>query len=185
MINSAPHPSDSSVEAITQPAAPTHALYTDTAVNSIIHNQQPWIVLVNAPADSVAHQALISLLPTSGHPIRSVILMGAGAQAAAANGQLGDKYAALAENLGCELLVCGLAAKNYGLVEDKLHSAFTLTGFMEILSLIHNAAKFDNPESSFPIEHLDNSESPSTAVLSENTVSQCGAQQLGYRVINW
>lgn len=175
MINSAPHPSDSSVEALTQPAAPTHALCTDTALNSIIHNQLPWIVLVNAPADSVAHQALISLLPVSGHPISSVILMGAGAQAAAANGQLGDKYAALAENLGCELLVCGLAAKNYGLVEDKLHSAFTLTGFMEILSLIHNADKCDKPQSLASLEPLDNS----------NTKAQCDPQQLGYRVINW
>lgn len=160
------------------------------SLNSQENSKQPWVVLVNAPADSIAHQALISLLPVSGHPISSVILMGAGAQAAAAGGKLGDLYAILAKKLGCELLVCGLAAKNYGLIEDKLHTAFTLTGFMEILSLIHNAAKFDNPESFFPIEHLDNSESDNSEFSnstdpSDHTKSQRITQPLGYRVINW
>lgn len=176
MINSAPHTSDLSLEAITQPeelANASRVVSEPHSVNSNQHSKQPWIVLVNAPADSVAHQALISFLPVAGHPIRSVILMGAGAQAAAANGQLGDLYAAMAENLGCELLVCGLAAKNYGLIGDKLHSAFTLTGFMEILSMIHKAAEFEKPKSL------------ASAELSDNTKEQCGTQQLGYRVINW
>lgn len=110
---------------------------------------KPWVILVNAPENSLAHEALSDLLQATLHPVLKIIVMGAAAQVARVGHPLGEKYVALKQRFSCELLLCGLAAKNYGVVGDKANPNFTLTGFMEILSLLH------------------------------------GANEQGYRVINW
>lgn len=101
--------------------------------------KDPWLVIINAPEDSLAHNALCHLLESTHHPVTHLVVMGAAAKVAKQSHVLGERYAALAQSLGCELLVCGMAAKNYGCVGDKLSASFTLTGFMEILSLMRKA----------------------------------------------
>lgn len=115
---------------------PEQVLQSDPSV-------KPWVIVVNAPADSLAHAALYDLLQATLHPVLKIIVMGAAAPVAKLDHEVGDRYVALHNLLGCELLLCGMAAKNYGVVGDKVNPHFTLTGFMEILSLMHGAKQQD------------------------------------------
>lgn len=99
----------------------------------------PWVVVINAPANSKAHSALLELLAKTQHPIKSLILMGVAAEVAHQDHPIGLKYAACAQEQGCNLLVCGMAAKSFGLQQENLVTGSQLTGFMEILNLMHKA----------------------------------------------
>lgn len=122
---------------------PAHNANTANTVHAHTAKAKPWVIVVNAPEDSRAHAALYELLRSTLHPVLKIIVMGAAAPVARGGHPVGAKYVALQQLLGCELLLCGLAAKNYGVVGDKVNPCFTLTGFMEILSLMHGTDKQD------------------------------------------
>lgn len=109
------------------------------AIMAALEPTQPWVVLSNAPVTSLAHDALLSFLESNAHKVQKVIFMGAAAAVAQKGDEYGERYVKYALEHGVELLVCGMAAKNYGVTNDLRNPKFVLTGFMEILSLIHKA----------------------------------------------
>lgn len=151
----------------------------------------PWVVVVNAPEHSLAHLSLIDLLNTTLHPVKKLILMGSAAAVARINHATGAAYVALSKILGCELLVCGMAAKNFGITKEQLNPEFKLTGFMEILSLMH-AQTTVSAEAALAADNViysDLAEAKVTAAtdLSDTSLTAAdgdGARD-GYRVITW
>lgn len=101
----------------------------------------PWLVLVNAPISSLAHDALFNLLVQTDHALRGLILLGPAAAAARKDSPLAERYSRLAKQHQLDLRVCGMAARNYGAEQEGLSENFKLTGFMEILLEVKKAKK--------------------------------------------
>lgn len=120
--------------------APSAAQIAPAAAQATAKAAQPWVVLINAPVTSLAHDALLSFLESNAKPVQKIIFMGAAAAVSQVGDSYGERYVKFAAaNPEVELLVCGMAAKNYGVTEDLRNPKFVLTGFMEILTLIHKA----------------------------------------------
>lgn len=110
-------------------------------------------LIVNAPATLPwAHHHLLTLLEQGCWPDLSVIIfMAAAAPLAAAQppalveqgsstgpgiDKLQQRYLEAARKLKARVLVCGQAARHYGLGEDRVrHPEIALTGYMELLNL--------------------------------------------------
>lgn len=159
--------------------------------HSLALTSLPWVVVVNAPEHSLAHLSLIDLLNTTLHPVKKLILMGSAAAVARINHAMGAAYVALSKLLGCELLVCGMAAKNFGITKEQLNPEFKLTGFMEILSLIHTQATV-SAEAALAVDvdtitypALAETEVMASTDLSDSTEKRALASSDGYRVITW